>query len=111
MEETGLWEPWGSANPEEAVAKVKRRFGLGERSEYDAFLHDLMIRFTQVDGNPLPDELPAAPAKVVIPVLIPFTVDSRTWTGQLRWSMEAKGHSPAGARSMDSTRWILHESG
>ena len=52
MEDIGLWEPWSSASPREAVAEVKRRFGLGEPSEHDAFLRDLMERrLTLVDGK------------------------------------------------------------
>ncbi len=52
MEDTGLWEPWSSASPEEAIAEVKRRFALPERSEHDAFLADLMRRrLTPVDGR------------------------------------------------------------
>ena len=52
MEDTGLWEPWSSASPGEAVAEVKRRFGLAEPCEHDAFLHDLMERrLTAVDGR------------------------------------------------------------
>jgi SAM-dependent methyltransferase len=52
MEDSGLWEPWTSASPAEAVAEVKRRFGLPEPSGHDAFLHDLMSRrLTPADGR------------------------------------------------------------
>jgi len=52
MEDSGLWEPWTSASPEEAVAEAKRRFDLPEPSEHDAFLRDLMARrLTLVDGG------------------------------------------------------------
>jgi SAM-dependent methyltransferase len=52
VEDTGLWEPWSSASPEEAVAEVKRRFGLAEPCEHDAFLRDLMERrLTLVEGR------------------------------------------------------------
>ena len=51
MEDTGLWEPWSSASPGEAVAEVKRRFGLADPCEHDAFLRDLMERrLTPVAG-------------------------------------------------------------
>ena len=52
VEDTGLWEPWSSASPEEAVAEVKRRFGLAEPCEHDAFLRDLMRRrLTPAEGR------------------------------------------------------------
>jgi SAM-dependent methyltransferase len=52
MEDTGLWEPWTSATLEEALAEVKRRFGLAEPCEHDAFLRDLMERrLTLADGR------------------------------------------------------------
>ncbi len=44
MEDTGLWDPWTSASPEEAVDDIKRRLGLDGPSEYDAFLADLVGR-------------------------------------------------------------------
>ena len=52
MEGAGLWEPWVSASPGEAVAEVKRRLGLPAASEHDDFLRDLMERrLTAVDGK------------------------------------------------------------
>jgi len=52
MEDSGLWEPWSSAGPEDAVAEVKRRFGLPAAGEHDAFLRDLVgRRLTPVDGR------------------------------------------------------------
>jgi len=52
MEDTGPWEPWTSASLEDAVAEVKRRFGLPERGEHDAFLRELLgHRLTLVDGG------------------------------------------------------------
>ena len=52
MEETGLWRPWTSASLEEALAEVKRKFGLGTPSEHDAFLEELLRRrLTWRDGR------------------------------------------------------------
>ncbi len=52
VEDTGLWEPWRSASLEDAVAEVKRRFGLAEPCEHDAFLRDLVARrLTPVEGG------------------------------------------------------------
>jgi hypothetical protein len=52
MEDTGLWRPWTHDSLEEAVAEVKRRFGLPEVSEHDAFLRDLLQRrLDQRDGQ------------------------------------------------------------
>lgn len=42
MEGTGIWRPWTNASLEEALDKVKRRFGLGESHEHDPFLMDLL---------------------------------------------------------------------
>lgn len=44
MENTGLWTPWTSASLEEALSEMKRRFGLGQVSEHDNFLNDLLRR-------------------------------------------------------------------
>ena len=44
MEDSGLWKPWTHGSPEDALAGVKRRFGLPEASEHDEFLLDLLRR-------------------------------------------------------------------
>jgi 2-polyprenyl-3-methyl-5-hydroxy-6-metoxy-1,4-benzoquinol methylase len=44
MEDTGLWNPWTSASFDEALAEVKQRLCLGEDSEHDEFLADLLHR-------------------------------------------------------------------
>ncbi|NLF00799.1 MAG: class I SAM-dependent methyltransferase [Anaerolineales bacterium] len=52
MEDTGLWEPWTHASLDDALADVKQRFGLVDRSEHDDFLRDLLKRrLTQADGQ------------------------------------------------------------
>ncbi len=52
MENSGLWDPWTSATLEEALDEVKRRFGLGQVSEYDDFLTGLLRRrLTLVEGQ------------------------------------------------------------
>ncbi len=42
MEDTGLWEPWKHANLEEALADVKRRFGLEKDDRHDGYLAELL---------------------------------------------------------------------
>lgn len=42
MEDTGLWEPWQHASLEEALAGVKRRFGLEKDDRHDAYLADML---------------------------------------------------------------------
>ncbi len=50
--DTGLWSPWKNASLEEALAEVKRRFGLVGASEHDAFLAALLRRsLTLEDGQ------------------------------------------------------------
>jgi 2-polyprenyl-3-methyl-5-hydroxy-6-metoxy-1,4-benzoquinol methylase len=44
MENSGLWTPWTSPSLEEALNEIKRRFGLGQVSEHDNFLIDLLKR-------------------------------------------------------------------
>ena len=44
MEEPASWEPWSHASLEEAFIEIKQRFRLGERTEYDQFLRDLLQR-------------------------------------------------------------------
>ncbi len=52
MEDSGLWEPWVSPTLEEALADVKRRFGLMENSQYDEWLADLLKQnLTFEDGH------------------------------------------------------------
>ncbi len=52
MADTGLWSPWKNASLEEALADVKRRFGLVSASAHDEFLIDLLRRqLTLVDGQ------------------------------------------------------------
>jgi SAM-dependent methyltransferase len=42
MEDTGLWDPWISPSLEEAVAEAKRKLGLKDPCEHDAFLRNLL---------------------------------------------------------------------
>ena len=42
MEDSGLWEPWTSPTLEDALKDVKRRLGLADVSEHDAWLRDLL---------------------------------------------------------------------
>jgi hypothetical protein len=52
MEDSGLWRPWTHDSVEDALADVKRRFGLPEVSEHDDFLLDLLRRrLVQQDGQ------------------------------------------------------------
>jgi 2-polyprenyl-3-methyl-5-hydroxy-6-metoxy-1,4-benzoquinol methylase len=52
MEDTGLWEPWANSSLDEALAGVKRKFGLGTPSEHDEFLKELLRqRLTWQDGQ------------------------------------------------------------
>jgi SAM-dependent methyltransferase len=52
MEDSGLWEPWVSPSIENALTDVKSRFGLGEHSEYDEWLTDLLKQnLTFQDGH------------------------------------------------------------
>jgi SAM-dependent methyltransferase len=52
MENTPLWDPWTSASPEEAVAEIKTKLGLGEGpSAHDAFLSDLVHRSLTLQGD------------------------------------------------------------
>jgi 2-polyprenyl-3-methyl-5-hydroxy-6-metoxy-1,4-benzoquinol methylase len=44
MEDTALWAGWSHASLDEALAETKRRFGLLESTEHDAFLQDLLAR-------------------------------------------------------------------
>ncbi len=51
MADSGLWDPWTSANLEEAMNEIKRRLGLGPVSEHDSFLMELLQRrLAVVDG-------------------------------------------------------------
>jgi precorrin-6B methylase 2 len=52
MEDTGLWEPWTNTSLDEALAGVKRKFGLRTPSEHDEFLEELLRRrLTWQDGQ------------------------------------------------------------
>jgi hypothetical protein len=51
MEEEGHWTPWTSASLEDALGNVKRRLGLSDPSEHDAFLRDLLARRLQREGD------------------------------------------------------------
>lgn len=51
MANTGLWNPWKSASLEEALADIKRRFGLAGASEHDEFLIDLLRRRLTLEGG------------------------------------------------------------
>jgi SAM-dependent methyltransferase len=52
MEEPASWEPWAHASLEEAFLEIKQRFRLGENTEHDEFLHDLLVRrLTLQDGQ------------------------------------------------------------
>lgn len=42
MEDTGLWKPWTSESPEEALAEVKRRFDLARDDSHDDFLRSIL---------------------------------------------------------------------
>ncbi len=44
MEDTGLWEPWVSADLDAALLEVKSRFDLIHEDKYDAFLRELLTR-------------------------------------------------------------------
>lgn len=44
METGGLWEAKSSATMDEALARMKRHFGLGDSAEHDAYLLDLLNR-------------------------------------------------------------------
>ena len=51
MEAPGNWGPWTSASIDEALSEMKRRFGLDESTEHDAFLLELLnTRLTFEDG-------------------------------------------------------------
>lgn len=52
MEENGLWRRWAHDSLDEALAKVKGKFGLGDASEHDEFLADLLRqRLIHTDGR------------------------------------------------------------
>ena len=52
MEEPASWEPWAHASLEDAFAEIKQRFRLGENTEHDEFLRDLLRRkLTYQDGR------------------------------------------------------------
>lgn len=51
MEDTGLWDPWTSASFDEALAEVKQRLCLGQDSEHDEFLADLLHRRLEYEGG------------------------------------------------------------
>jgi len=52
VEDSGSWSPWTSDSLEEALSKIKRRFGLGQVSDYDEFLAGLLReRLTYRDGQ------------------------------------------------------------
>lgn len=44
MENTGAWPGWTHSSLEEALAEIKRRLGVAEKSEHDEFLEDLLRR-------------------------------------------------------------------
>ncbi len=44
MEEPASWEPWAHASLDEALDEIKQRLRLGERTEHDDFLRDLLQR-------------------------------------------------------------------
>ncbi len=44
MEDRGLWKSWTSESLEEALAKVKGRFGIKHRHEHDDFIADMLSR-------------------------------------------------------------------
>ncbi len=51
MEEPGTWEPWSHNSLADALAEIKRRFGLSDNTEHDEFLQDLLRRrLTLQDG-------------------------------------------------------------
>ena len=52
MEEPGSWEPWVNDSLEDARNQIKRRLGLSQTCEHDAFLMQLIQRrLTCVDGK------------------------------------------------------------
>jgi hypothetical protein len=52
MESSGYWDPWSSASPQEAVAEVKDKLGLGEGpGEHDAFLNDMVRDSLTLQGD------------------------------------------------------------
>jgi 2-polyprenyl-3-methyl-5-hydroxy-6-metoxy-1,4-benzoquinol methylase len=52
MEEPASWEPWAHASLEDAFAEIKQRFRLGDNTEHDEYLRDLLQRrLTYQDGR------------------------------------------------------------
>jgi precorrin-6B methylase 2 len=51
MESSGLWDPWRSANFDEAFAEMKRRFNVSATTEHDAFLWDLLKQNLTLEGG------------------------------------------------------------
>jgi hypothetical protein len=51
MEDEGHWTPWTSPTPEDALANVKRRLGLPDPNDHDAFLRDLLARRLRREGD------------------------------------------------------------
>jgi 2-polyprenyl-3-methyl-5-hydroxy-6-metoxy-1,4-benzoquinol methylase len=52
MEEPASWTPWAHASLDEAFVEIKQRFRLGEQTEHDEFLRDLLRRrLTWQDGK------------------------------------------------------------
>lgn len=51
MEDEGHWTPWTSPSLEDALANVKRRLGLPDPSDHDAFLRDLLERRLRREGD------------------------------------------------------------
>jgi hypothetical protein len=44
MEEPASWEPWMHNSLDEAFVEIKQRFRLGDKTEHDEFLLDLLKR-------------------------------------------------------------------
>ena len=52
MEEPSSWEPWSHASLDDAFIEIKQRFRLGDKTEHDEFLRDLLQRrLTLQDGR------------------------------------------------------------
>jgi len=51
MENTSLWDPWVNDTLEDALGDVKRRFGLQDSAEHDAFLQDLLQHALKLEDD------------------------------------------------------------
>lgn len=51
MEDTGLWKPWKSDSIEDAMEKVKRRFGIEDTHEHDEFITEVLSRHLRPENG------------------------------------------------------------